>query len=158
LKRVQKLKDVVNNAQQWDENRHRKQALAHIHERIANRRSDFAHKRSRALVNRYQVIVFEALAPQQMGANKGRGMRKSIMDAAWRQFVGMTIGKAEEAGRTVMLVNPRDTSKMCSQCGALVEKRLSERTHTCPHCGLVMDRDTNAALNILQRGLQTLRL
>jgi putative transposase len=158
LKRVQKLKDEAKNAQKWDENRHRKKALAHIHERIANRRSDFAHKRSRELVNSYQVIVFEDLEPQQMGARRGRGMRKSIMDVAWSQFISMTIGKAEEAGRTAILVNPRNTSKMCSQCGELVEKELSERTHTCPHCGLVIDRDKNAALNILQRGLQTLRL
>jgi putative transposase len=126
--------------------------------RIANRRSDFAHKRSRELVNRYQTIVFEDLAPQQMGARRGRGMRKSIMDVAWSQFVSMTRGKAEEAGRSVVLVNPRDTSKTCSRCGELVEKKLSERTHTCPHCGLAMDRDKNAALNILHRGLQTLRL
>jgi putative transposase len=85
-------------------------------------------------------------------------MRKSIMDVAWNQFVSMTSSKAEEAGRIVILVNPRNTSKMCSHCGFLVEKKLSERVHTCPHCGLVMDRDKNAALNILQRGLQTLRL
>ena len=70
----------------------------------------------------------------------------------------MTIGKAAEAGRTVILVDPRNTSKMCSGCGELAYKTLSDRTHTCPHCGLVMDRDLNAALNILQRGLQTLRL
>src|SRR5919109_2655970 len=68
LKRAQKLKDAAKNAQKWDENRQRKKALAHIHERIANRRSDFAHKRSRELVTTYQVIVFEDLAPQQMGA------------------------------------------------------------------------------------------
>ena len=158
LKRAQKLKDAAKNAQKWDENRHRKKALAHIHERIANRRSDFAHKRSRELVNTYQVIVFEDLEPQQMGASRGRGMRKSIMDVAWSQFISMTISKAEDAGRSVILVNPRNTSKMCSDCGELVEKKLSERVHTCPHCGLVMDRDRNAALNILQRGLQTLRL
>jgi len=158
LKRVQKLKDAAKNAQKWDENRHRKKALAHIHERIANRRSDFAHKRSRELVNTYQVIVFEDLEPQQIGASNGHGMRKSIMDVAWSQFVSMTVGKAEEAGRTVILVDPRNTSKMCSVCGQLVEKELSERTHTCPYCGLVMDRDRNAAINILRRGLQTLRL
>jgi putative transposase len=93
-----------------------------------------------------------------MGASKGRGMRKSIMDVAWNQFISVTVGKAEEAGRSVFLVNPRDTSKMCSHCGKLVEKKLSDRVHTCPHCGLVMDRDKNAALNILHRGLQALRL
>ena len=80
------------------------------------------------------------------------------MDVAWSRFVSMTISKAEEAGRSVILVNPRNTSKMCSGCGELVEKALRERTHICPHCGLVMDRDANAAINILQRGLQTLRL
>jgi putative transposase len=158
LKRVQKRKDAAKNAQDWHENAKQKVLLAKIHERIANRRSDFANKQSRKLVNTYQVIVFEDLESQAMGKSKGRGMRKSIMDVAWTQFISMTISKAEEAGRTVILVNPRNTSKMCSQCGFLVEKRLSERTHTCANCGLVMDRDENAALNILQRGLQILRL
>ncbi|HMP41453.1 MAG TPA: transposase, partial [Roseiflexaceae bacterium] len=97
LKRVQKLKDVAKNAQRWDENRRRKKALAHIHERIANRRADFAHKESRKLVHAYQVIVFEDLAPMEMG--RSRGMRKSILDVAWSQFISMTIAKAEEAGR-----------------------------------------------------------
>jgi len=156
LKRVQKRKDAAKKAQDWPENAKQKELLAHIHERIANRRSDFAHKRSRELIDRYQVIVFEELAPQDMG--KSRGMRKSIMDVDWTQFIGMTIGKAAEAGRTVILVNPKDTTKMCSRCDELVAKTLSERTHTCPQCGLVLGRDHNAALNILQHGLQTLRL
>jgi putative transposase len=156
LKRVQKLKDAAKNAQRWDENRRRKKALAHIHERIANRRSDFAHQRSRELVDAYQVIVFEDLAPMEMG--RSRGMRKSILDVAWNQFISMTVAKAEEAGRRVVLVNPRNTSKLCWSCGELVQKRLSDRIHTCPACGLVMGRDHNAARNILHRGLQTLRL
>ncbi len=155
---AQKRKDAAKNAQDWIENTKQKALLAKIHERIGNRRSDFAHKRSRELVNRYQVIVFEDLEPQQMGARRGRGMRKSIMDVAWSQFISMTIGKAAEAGRIVILIDPRNTSKMCPHCGELVQKTLSDRTHTCPNCGLVMDRDVNAALNILQRGLQTLRL
>ena len=158
LKRVQKRKDAAKNAQDWIENTKQNALLAKIHERIGNRRSDFAHKRSRELVNRYQVIVFEDLEPQHMGARRGRGMRKSIMDVAWSQFISMTIGKAAEAARIVILIDPRNTSKMCSHCGELVQKTLSDRTHTCPNCGLVMDRDVNAALNILQRGLQTLRL
>jgi putative transposase len=64
--------------------------------------------------------------------------------------------KAESAGRRVVLVNPRNTSKMCSCCGILVEKSLSVRVHSCPVCGLVMDRDQNAAVNILALGLQCL--
>jgi putative transposase len=156
LKRVQQRKDAAKKAQDWPENTKQKALLGKIHERIANRRSDFAHKRSRELINRYQVIVFEDLAPQELG--KSRGMRKSIMDVAWSQFISMTVSKAEEAGRTVILVDPRNTSKMCSSCGTLVQKTLSDRTHSCPRCGLVLDRDVNAAINILQRGLQTLRL
>src|SRR5439155_16005618 len=113
----------------WDENRHRKKALDHIHERIRFRREDFAHKRSRELINTYQVIVFEDLEGQQMG--RSRGMRKSIADAAWSQLIEYTCNKAEEAGRTVVLVNPRNTSKKCSNpdCGKLVEKDLSVRVH-----------------------------
>jgi putative transposase len=100
--------------------------------------------------------VFEQLAPQKMGARKGRSLRKSIMDVAWTQFIEMTVSKAAEAGRRVILVDPHNTTKMCSGCGKLVAKTLSERTHSCSDCGLVMDRDRNAAINILQRGLQLL--
>ncbi|NNJ09942.1 IS200/IS605 family element transposase accessory protein TnpB, partial [Chloroflexales bacterium ZM16-3] len=155
LKRVQQRKDAAKNAQNWPENAKQKGILAKIHERIANRRSDFAHKESRKLVNTYQVIVFEDLAPMELG--RSRGMRKSILDVAWTQFIQMTVAKAEEAGRRVILVNPRNTTKMCATCGEIVPKALRVRVHACPHCGLVMDRDENAALNILQRGLQTLR-
>ena len=155
LKRVQRKKDAAKNAQDWPKNAKQKDILARIHERIANRRADFAHKQSRALVNDHQVIVFEDLAPLEMG--RSRGVRKSILDVAWTQFISLTVGKAVEAGRTVILVNPRNTSKMCSGCGELVVKALSERTHSCPHCGLVLDRDVNAAINILHRGFQTLQ-
>lgn len=70
----------------------------------------------------------------------------------------MIVAKAEEAGQRVILVNPRDTTKRCSSWGELVQKALSEHTHTSPHCGLVMGRDDNAALNMLHRDLQILRL
>jgi putative transposase len=156
LKRVQKLKDAAKNAQKWDENQRHQTTLNHIHERSRSRRADFAHQRSRELVNTYQVIAFEELEPQQMGHS--RGMRKSIADAAWSQLIEYTSNKAEEVGRMVILVNPRNTSKMCSSCRELVEKDLSVRVHQCPHCGLVLGRDQNAAINILRLGLQHLRL
>jgi putative transposase len=157
LARVQRRKQIAKDAKNWPENAKQKRILAHIHERIANRRSDFAHKISRSLVKRFQVIAFEDLEPQQMGKTKGRGMRKSLADAAWNQLIDMTASKAEDAGRTVVLVNPRDTTKLCSRCGRLVPKELHERMHTCPHCGLVLGRDHNAAINILARGLNQLR-
>ncbi len=128
--------------------------LHHIHERIANRRYDFSHKISRNIIDTYQLIVFEDLNVGDMLRN--HRLAKSIADAAWGQLIRFTIGKAEGAGRTVVLVDPRNTSQLCSTCGMIVSKPLSVRTHECPKCGLVMDRDKNAALNILARGLACL--
>ncbi|MEW6329642.1 MAG: transposase, partial [Candidatus Micrarchaeota archaeon] len=76
---------------------------------------------------------------------------KSIHDAGWNRFANFLAYKAEGAGCRVEFVNPRNTTKECSRCGAVVEKMLSERTHNCPFCGLCIDRDINAARNILKR-------
>lgn len=132
----------------------RKRAVQHIHQRIANRRYDFVHQEARKLVNTYQLLAFEKLDIRDMQQNGNhRGLNKSIADAAWHQFVQCCSSKAEGAGRTVVLVDPRNTTQMCSGCGEIVRKGLSVRVHTCPHCGLILDRDHNAALNILRRGL-----
>jgi len=135
------------------EYRKARRVIQHIHQRIANRRRDFAHKLSRRLVNEYQIISFEKLDIQDMQDGNFRGMNKSISDAAWRQFREYTSYKAAWADRLCVEVDPRNTTKMCSACGEIVPKTLSERVHRCPHCGLEMDRDHNAALNILARGL-----
>jgi putative transposase len=133
--------------------RKRKRVINHIHQRIANRRRDFAHKESRKLVNDYQLVAFEKLDIIDIKNGSHRSMNKSIGDAAWHQFVQFTTSKAEDAGRSVVLVDPRNTTKACSGCGEMVPKSLSVRVHRCPQCGLVLDRDHNAALNILARGL-----
>ena len=135
------------------EYRKRKRVVEHIHQRIANRRKDFAHQLSRRLANAFQFIAFEALDMQDKQNDNWRSLNKSISDAAWEQLVRMTSYKAAWAGRTVVTVDPRNTSQMCSGCGQMVKKSLSERVHACPHCGLEIDRDENAALNILGRGL-----
>jgi putative transposase len=83
-------------------------------------------------------------------------LAKSISDAAWNQFAQYTQYKAENAGRACVLVDPRNTSKMCSGCDTLVEKSLAVRVHDCPVCGLIIDRDENAAINILALGLESL--
>jgi putative transposase len=132
----------------------RRKAVAHIHERITNRRKDFAHKQSRELVNRFGLLAFENLNIKNMIQN--HCVAKSISDAAWSQLIQYTTYKAESAGRYVVLVDPRNTSKLCSCCGNTVEKDLSMRVHECHVCGLVMDRDENAAKNILRLGLQSL--
>jgi len=131
-----------------------KKIVAHIHERIANKRNNFAHKLSYKIVQAYQLIAFEKLNIKQMRENGFKGIRKSIGDVAWSQFMQFTAYKAECAGRTVVYVDPRNTSKMCSRCGQLVEKTLSDRVHSCS-CGLILDRDHNASINILALGLKS---
>jgi len=131
-------------------------AVHRVHERIANKRSDFAHQLSKTLVDRFGVIAFEDLNIKNMLQN--HRLSKSISDAAWRMLVTTTQNKAVEAGSVVVLVDPRNTSQMCSRCGLKVPKSLSDRVHECPQCGLVMDRDENAAINILRLGLQSLRI
>ena len=125
-----------------------------IHERIANRRYNFAHQVSHNLVERFGLIAFEDLSIANM--LKNHCLAKSISDAAWRMLVITTSYKAESAGSIVVLVDPRNTSQLCSRCGLKVPKSLSDRVHECPQCGLVMDRDENAAINILRLGLQSL--
>jgi len=135
----------------------RKKALKvveRVHERIANKRYDFAHQISCGLVNRFGLIAFEDLNIKGMVHNNC--LAKSISDVAWRMLVTLTSYKAANAGSMVVLADPRNTSKMCSRCGILVEKTLSDRVHVCPHCGLRIDRDLNAAINILRLGLQSL--
>jgi putative transposase len=127
--------------------------VAKVHRTIRNQRKDFAHKTSRKLVNEYDHIVFEDLQVQNMFKN--HHIAKSISDAGWSQLINFTKTKAEYAGKTVELVNPRNTSQNCSNCGKSVPKDLSVRVHSCPFCGLVLDRDHNAAINILKRSIST---
>jgi putative transposase len=125
-----------------------------VHERIANKRYDFAHQVSQDLVDKFGTICFEDLNIKGMLHN--HNLAKSISDVAWRMLVNITSYKAESAGSKVVLVDPRNTSKMCSRCGTMVEKSLSDRVHVCPCCALSMDRDQNAAINILRLGMQSL--
>jgi putative transposase len=146
-----------------------KRLVAKAHRKIRNQRKDFLHKQSRTLVNKHQIIVFEdvqannltkAPKPKQdattgqylpNGAAAKAGLNKSILDAGWGMFVAMCTHKAAWAGRSVVLVNPKYTSQVCSGCGIIRKKELSERWHTC-ECGCSLDRDTNAAINILRLG------
>lgn len=135
--------------------REKRKAARRIHERITHRRQDFAHQLSRALVSMFGLIAFEGLSIK--GMVKSRRFAKAISDAAWNQLVTFTTYKAENAGRRIVQVDPRGTSQRCSACGAIVVKGLSQRIHDCS-CGLRLDRDHNAALNILALGLQSVGL
>jgi putative transposase len=125
-----------------------------VHRKVANQRKDFLHKQSRALVDTYATLVFEDLSPSKLsrrpraiqdeetgqylpnGGSRKAGLNKSILDAGWAQFQQYCVYKAEEAGRGVLLVDPRTTSQVCSACLEKgPHKDLSQRLHVCPHCG-----------------------
>jgi putative transposase len=129
--------------------------VQHIHERISNKREDFIQKISLNLVKEYDFITFEDLNVKGMIQN--HNLSKHIADVAWNKLITVTTYKAEWAGKIVKLINPCNTSQMCSGCGQIVTKSLSERIHSCPYCGLILDRDHNAAINILRLGVQSLR-
>jgi len=133
--------------------RHRK-AVARVHERIQWRRQDHAHQHSRRLINSHQVIAVEDLAVNRLVHN--HCLAKSISDAAWAEFSSFLSYKAAWAGRTFVAVNPAYTSQDCHVCGHRQKMPLAERVYNCPCCGLSCDRDHNAALNILARGLASI--
>ena len=89
------------------------------------------------------------------GAAAKGGLNKSILDAGWGMFMQMCTSKAEGAGRTIAKVDPKFSSQVCSNCGQVRKKELSERWHSCD-CGAELDRDVNAAINILARGKRVL--
>jgi putative transposase len=150
----------------------RKQAVAlcarkHLH--VHRQRTDFHHKTARMLVRQYDVIYVEAIQPAHLnrrpapvpdenggylpnGAGRKAGLNKSIQDAGWGRFLRILACKAAWAGKRVEAVSPAYTSQDCSGCGARIQKSLSVRTHVCTNCGLVLDRDENAAKNIQWRG------
>ena len=138
-----------------------------VHEKIQNQRSDFTHKLSRKFANQYGIICLEKLNIKSMQEQetisvngkkiKATGTHRSIADVAWNQFVQQLAYKVEETGGKIVYVNPKNTTKMCSSCGKLTSKELSDRIHECNLCGLVMDRDLNASKNILRIGMDSLR-
>lgn len=133
---------------------HRQQKMrlivARKHERIRNLRHDHAHKVARRIVSDFGLVAVEDL---RLG-NLATGLfAKDVRDQAWGNFLTILEYKAEEAGTQFVRVPPWGTSQTCSGCDALVHKPLSERTHSCTRCGLVIQRDVNAARNILRLGL-----
>ena len=129
-----------------------KKRVAIIHRKIARQRDDFAHKISRQLINEHDLIALEDL--NIAGMVKNHHMSKSIVDASWNSIIQYTTYKAESAGAVVVLVDPMHTSQKCSKCGNIKDDmKLSDRIYHCGVCGLAMDRDLNAAINIRNMGL-----
>ncbi len=115
-----------------------------------NQQNDYLHKITTQLVNLgYTSFAMEKLQVQNMVKN--HHLAKSIQDASWSKFRQLLSYKAESAGMEVIEVNPKDTSKTCSNCGNIQEMPLSERVFLCVKCGMQKDRDYNASINILER-------
>lgn len=131
----------------------RRKVVAKVHERINNKRKEFAHQESRKLVDRYGFIAVEDLSVNRMVRN--HCLAKSIADAAWTDLIAKLVYKAEYADRRVVKVSPAYTSQECSNCGHRQVMPLAKRVYECPGCGLSLDRDTNAAKNILRVGLHS---
>lgn len=130
-----------------------KEQLRRTYQKMANARSNYCHHVSKAIVSKYDLVAHEKLDIMPMAQMRRAGMTKSIMDAAWSQLIRQITYKAEYAGKWAVPVNPRGTTQTCSSCGAVAKKKLSERTHSCP-CGLVLGRDHNAGINIMNLALK----
>ena len=124
-------------------------STAQTHLKIKRQRRDFHFKTATPYAECYQVIAVENLSLLNMVHN--HSLAKSILDASWGAFLEILEEKAGRAGHRVIRVNPRFTSQNCHTCGEIVQKSLSVRTHVCPFCGYIADRDVNAAQNILTR-------
>jgi len=145
------------------------QQCAKKHQHVRRQRMDLHHKTALALVREYDVIYVEAIQPANLsrrpapvsdgnggylpnGASRKAGLNKSLHDAGWGHFLSLLACTAAWAGKRVEAVHPASTSQDCSGCGTRIQKSLSVRTHVCTNCGLVLDRDENAAKNILWFG------
>jgi putative transposase len=144
--------------------------VARLHQKVARQRKQFHFETAGKILGKVDVVFVEDLKVKNMskrakpkqdetgkflpnGQSAKSGLNKSIADAGWSQFIDILTFKAEKAGQRVIKVNPKGTSQHCSVCLNRVPKELSERWHSCPHCGNEMDRDTNAAILIKKVGL-----
>jgi putative transposase len=148
---LERRQQSLSRKQRGSSRRKRAKVLvAKAHRKVRNQRRDFHHKAANGLVRTHCLIVVEDLRIRNMMRN--HSLAKAISDAGWGSFTILLCSKAEEAGCTVVCVNPAGTSQACSQCGAVCPKALDERWHHCEQCGCSLQRDHNAALNILALG------
>ncbi|AFU57811.1 transposase, IS605 OrfB [Candidatus Nitrososphaera gargensis Ga9.2] len=153
LKPLRKAHRRVSRRQIGSNNREKaKHMLARLYERIHNKRHDFLHKKSAYYASHYDLIFLERL--KVLNLTKNHRLARKILDASWSAFKNMLQYKANR----VIEVEPAYSSVDCSRCGHPVPKSLAVRTHACQKCGAVLDRDYNASLNILQRGLESLMM
>jgi putative transposase len=127
--------------------------LSRKHLKVSRQRKDFAVKLARCVVQSNDLVAYEDLQVRNMVKN--RRLAKSISDAAWSAFRDWLEYFGKVFGVVTVAVPPHYTSQNCSNCKKVIKKSLSQRTHRCHHCGFVLDRDWNAAINILELALRT---
>ncbi len=151
-KRRKLLNKALSRKRNKGTNRRQKagKRLSKHYQKVARQRKDFHFKTAKWLLDKYDVVAHEALNIKGLAKTR---LSKSILDAGWGEFIGIVATKAERAGLLTVAVNPSGTTQNCSGCGQKVPKTLKDRWHNCPHCGLELDRDLNAAINILDLAL-----
>ncbi|QSZ68201.1 transposase [Methanofollis aquaemaris] len=156
LKKIKTLQQSIARKKRFSQNwKKAKKRLEKTYDHITNQKKDFLHKLSRQYVDTYATICVEDLNIKGLKEkSSSKGLHRSIHDASWGRFYSYLAYKAESAGTDFVKVDPRNTSQMCSNCGSIVKKTLSERVHECPYCGFVADRDYNAAVNIHRVGME----
>ncbi len=153
-KALKRLNRKLSRTQKGSKNRASlRNRLSRKHLKVSRQRKDFAMKLARCVIQSNDLVAYEDLQVRNMVKN--RKLAKSISDAAWSAFRQWLEYFGKVFGVVTVAVPPHYTSINCSNCGEAVKKSLSQRTHQCPHCGFVLDRDWNAALNILELGLRT---
>ena len=145
------LKRKEYGSNNWEKQR---QKVARAKRHIKRKVLDFQHKLISWLVNEYDAVFAEDLNVKEM--LEASGSAKNKQDAAWRQFLSLLEYKGDLHGTHVETVDPRGTTKECSECGVETAKPIWVREHSCPACGHEEDRDLNAAKNVLDRGLNKL--
>jgi putative transposase len=151
-RQLKKLQRQVSKCKRGSANRRKAiKRLARKHLQVSRQRKDFAIKTARCVVRSNDLIAYEDLQVRNMVKN--HKLAKSISDASWSMFRDWIEYFGKVFGKVTVAVPPQYTSQNCSTCGQQVVKTLSQRTHQCSHCGTVLDRDHNAALNILAIGL-----
>lgn len=155
-KRLKRLSRQLSKKQKKSKNRKRAQKkLAKAHLKVQRQREDFARKSASTLVTSSDLIAFEDLKIANMVKN--RHLAKSISDASWGKFLQWVKYYGAIHDIPIIAVSPKYTTQDCSACGTRVKKSLSVRTHICTNCGVVLDRDHNAAVNIREAGLKVWR-
>lgn len=150
--RLTVLQQRLSHAKKGSKTRQkRKRMLAKAWQRVRERERNTLHEMTADLVKRTNCYYVEDLRVQNLMGNQH--LARSIAEQQWGTFINMLTYKAARAGGWVQKVDPKYTSQDCSRCGNRVEKALSDRLHECPRCGLSIDRDWNAAINVLHRGL-----